>query len=842
MEPSVLLSSLLMQPVKLLLEFAGAVTRNEIAEGTGALITALALTLFVFRLPLYRYFRRKWRRNTGNKTAANEKTMLRSKNAGKGNEFFLSLPLLLEIPVLLAAVQLLTDHELFSVQLGPIWNLNAPDGLLRIGDITIHVLPMIAALLFLAAGMFSVRRAPWPAKVLFPLVACGAGIFLYEKASSIALCWGLSNLMLTAVGVLPIRSKTPRRIFQNSTFLRKKASPVSMLLSAGLFTILTGLLIPSAALVSSPAEFLESSQAVNPLWYVLHSFLTAAGFSFIWYQAFYRLSPRRTKKALELVAWVICGLMLINYLFFRKDLGTISASLQYERLPVFSKKQIAVNTLVLLISAAALAFIMIREDVLTKTVSVMLILALGGMSARNIWISAQTIRESFQQMEQSEKASFQIPLSRSGKNVIVLMLDRAIGVYMPSVLVEKPELASLFSGFVYYPNTVSHGAFTNLGMPGLFGGYEYTPAAMNQRDQEPLGEKHNEALKVMPTLFSENGYRVTVCNPTYAGYRSTTDLTIFDDLQNTSAYVTSRIYNAEVSQQEAYTTGIRNYFCYGLSETVPLLMYSCFYDAGNYRRMGVGQDTQVQKSVSLASGISSAFTKQYIILQKLVDLTEISDSPGDTFLMMVNKTTHNPMLLSEPDYQPALSVNNEAYDREHANRFTEIPDPIEVTQPMQMGHYHALMASLLRIGEWLNYLKENDLYDNTRIILAADHGSEMWQEGMQLSTGEDLYYYNPLLLVKDFNAEGELKTDTTFMTNADVPTIATRDVIPAPVINPYTGKEINGEIDKQEPQQVSTSHNWKVKENNGNRFLPADWFSVHDNLFDLSNWEHLGVY
>ena len=30
------------------------------------------------------------------------------------------------------------------------------------------------------------------------------------------------------------------------------------------------------------------------------------------------------------------------------------------------------------------------------------------------------------------------------------------------------------------------------------------------------------------------------------------------------------------------------------------------------------------------------------------------------------------------------------------------------------------------------------------------------------------------------------------MTNADVPTIATRDVIPAPVINPYTGKEING--------------------------------------------------
>ena len=49
--------------------------------------------------------------------------------------------------------------------------------------------------------------------------------------------------------------------------------------------------------------------------------------------------------------------------------------------------------------------------------------------------------------------------------------------------------------------------------------------------------------------------------------------------------------------------------------------------------------------------------------------------------------------------------------------------------------------------------------------------------------------YNPLLLVKDFNQNGKVNIDTKTMTNADIPYIATKDIIAQPK-NPFSGKYI----------------------------------------------------
>ena len=101
--------------------------------------------------------------------------------------------------------------------------------------------------------------------------------------------------------------------------------------------------------------------------------------------------------------------------------------------------------------------------------------------------------------------------------------------------------------------------------------------------------------------------------------------------------------------------------------------------------------------------------------------------------------------------------------------------------------------------------------------------------------------YNALLLVKDFGATGELTTDMTFMTNADVPTLAVEGLIADPV-NPFTGHPINSD-DKNAPAlPIFGSESYSVKENNGNTFVPGVWVSVHDNIFDLDNWTYLGEY
>lgn len=37
------------------------------------------------------------------------------------------------------------------------------------------------------------------------------------------------------------------------------------------------------------------------------------------------------------------------------------------------------------------------------------------------------------------------------------------------------------------------------------------------------------------------------------------------------------------------------------------------------------------------------------------------------------------------------------------------------------------MAAMLRLGEWFDYLREEGVYDNTRIILVSDHGYRLEQ-------------------------------------------------------------------------------------------------------------------
>ena len=57
-----------------------------------------------------------------------------------------------------------------------------------------------------------------------------------------------------------------------------------------------------------------------------------------------------------------------------------------------------------------------------------------------------------------------------------------------------------------------------------------------------------------------------------------------------------------------------------------------------------------------------------------------------------------------------------------------------------------------------DFLRENDVYDNTRIILVSDHGYSLDQfEELVLNTGknktENIEWYYPLLLVKDFGSK-----------------------------------------------------------------------------------------
>jgi hypothetical protein len=107
------------------------------------------------------------------------------------------------------------------------------------------------------------------------------------------------------------------------------------------------------------------------------------------------------------------------------------------------------------------------------------------------------------------------------------MLDRAISGFVPFIFDEKPELPQAFGGFTWYPNCVFFGGITLFGVPPVFGGYEYTPSALAAENNQRLMERHNESLLMLPELFLDNGYRVTVTDPTWSNYSLKPDLRPF---------------------------------------------------------------------------------------------------------------------------------------------------------------------------------------------------------------------------------------------------------------------------------------------------------------------------
>jgi hypothetical protein len=530
-------------------------------------------------------------------------------------------------------------------------------------------------------------------------------------------------------------------------------------------------------------------------------------------------------------------------MFFGTKFGTLSSALIYVSGFEITSMEILANLGLILILCIVMAVTFDRYPKFTLGALATGILAVSGMSIVNMNKINTAVQPLKEQAAANAADTPNFTLSTKGNNVIVFMLDRAMGPYLPYLMNEDPELAQEFDGFTYYSNTMSYGWHTNFASPALFGGYEYTPVEMNARDNESLVTKHNEALKVMPVLFSQNGYQSTVCDVPYGNYQWITDLSIFDGYDNIKAYHTIGRFNDGSAKQGTYQKSLRNFFNYSIMKSSPLLFQVYLYDHGTYFQPKdlSSYGTQEQREDGTYIGLDSTFMDNYNVLKNLPGMTNITTDDSNHFLMMDNEAPHAETVTQTPDYVPSSIVDNREYDAAHEGKYTVNGVTMDMTDWEAYPAYHINMASLKTIGKWFDYLREQGVYDNTRIILVSDHGFPLGQfPDMELSNGaaaEDLEAYMPLLMVKDFNSTG-FSTSTEFMTNGDVPTLATGNLISDPT-NPFTGNPITNTA-KQGVQYVISStraEDWHTEINNGKKFFPNNWFSVHDNIWDINNWK-----
>lgn len=808
-----------------------------------------------------------------------------------------SISLLLEIPFFIAAYRYLSGLQLLrGVSFGPIPDLSLADGMLDIGGFTINILPILMTVINLISTSIYMRGHPFRNKIQTYGMALIFFVFLYNSPSGLVLYWTLNNVFSLIKNIL-YKVKNPKKVISVSLFIlglvlqeyvllfqpfdaiRKTAfvAVFSLILQASFvfrnlkiswnisyfkelrttdhfiflfgcifLAIMSGSLISSEVIKSSPLEFVNFQSYYSPLWFILNSFLLAAGTFVVWFSVYYRLSSNVGKKTLSLVVWVLTICSIINYLFFGNNHGNLSPSLVYTNSPLNTKFEYILNTIILIIISIGAYFLWLKREKIVN--SIVLAFCVTGivMTFINIMDINKSIDSYKTRMSRQTQSTPKITLSKNGKNIVVIMMDRSIGYYIPFLMAERPELQRQFDGFTFFPNTLTYATATVVALPELYGGYEYTPAASNAREDISLSQKHYEALRMMPVLFDDAGYKVSVLDPfdNYYGQE------LFDDHPNIqSSHVTGKFISPEMIHAEREIQK-RNFFCFGIFRMAPLILAPSLYSMGLYNDSdaiaGVNPERlteQVLNGLRNSIGFASGFVYQYEVLANLNNITETTNLEINTYNSLDNCSAHEPVLLQMPDYTVSSIVDNTEYDALPMLRTSSEGETIELEFQTRVKHYHANMASYLLLGKWMDYLRENGVYDNTRIIIAADHGYYQRYSNHILGDEfyEDILYFNPVLMIKDFNSKG-FKTDETFMTNADVPVLTMSGLLQNPV-NPATGNPITNEAKEQDTIEVQYVQSWNESHRERNTFFPASWFSLHGkNIFDVNEWEILGYY
>jgi YidC/Oxa1 family membrane protein insertase len=791
-----------------------------------------------------------------------------------------SLGIIIQVPFFIAAYHFIAHlGTLENASFLFIKDLSLPDAAFQIGGITLNILPVVMTVLNIAAG--AVYTKGFPAKEKLQLYAMAAVflMLLYNSPSALVIYWTCNNIfsliknilqkarhpgkivyitscvaaafvafyvlafhrgalnkrILLAVILLmtflvPLFIKGAARIKQKIKIPRNCAALdiKTFIFSAAALFLLAGLVTPSTVIASSVGEFSYLDPYTSPMPFIALTLAQAAGIFLFWPICLYAIFSRNIKTALNVFLTVCCYLAVISTFLFQGYYGFMTPDLHFSNSVQSPGLFTLINTVAMPLCAALVGFLLFTQKkyvlAVLQNITLIAFLVLGG-------VQIYTITNEFLQLEPPEaqiavnaETAGSVNLdkvytfSQTGQNVLLIMLDRGLSGFVPHIFAEKPELASSFSGFTYYPNTISFGGYTIIGAPGLYGGYEYTPLEMQKSNNKRLVEKHDEALMVLPKLFSENGFRVTVSNQPMeksGRYRNKPGIVEAPISGRYTGYylATHSAYHPELSLNYYSPILKTSLIRFSFFKFSPITTRHFFYDNGDY--LVLDPIRFMNKSTM----------DNYTALAALPKITAVSGENQNNFIILNSDLTHAPAFLETPAYEPVSEVANKG-----SGPFAD------------EAHYHVNMAAFLLLGKWFDFLKENGVYDNTRIIIVSDHGRNVvthLEDGVKLPNGEMLEMYQSLLLVKDFNAQSvlaeTLPVNRTFMTNADVPILATRAVIPS-AKNPFTGKTFQSE--KADGITLTTTHLWEMDKHFKNTFniKPNEWLHVRDNIFKSENW------
>lgn len=318
------------------------------------------------------------------------------------------------------------------------------------------------------------------------------------------------------------------------------------------------------------------------------------------------------------------------------------------------------------------------------------------------------------------------------RNVVVIVPDTFALPVFEETLTIYPELEKQLAGFTSFRNTLGVSPYTLLSIPTIMSSLVYRNSGTIQRFMSAaFGEQS------LPFFLSEQGYKIDIA--TMGTYKPSLRWLPGDDL-------TSVLYDkpGEVRLRDSVQIWDVTLFRY-----VPHVLKKRIYDKHKWwlqshylgnassspRRSPPGDPLMVATPVQRATAI---------FLDRLAQSVS-RDSPQPTFKFIHLFTSHPPFQI-DADGNMLLESEYE-------------------TMPVTERAIAQSAFALKQILGILDVLQQQGVYDQTMVVVAADHGTDITMDTLPVYKRRA----HPILLIKPFGASGELQVSAAPASLLDVP-------------------------------------------------------------------------
>jgi len=392
------------------------------------------------------------------------------------------------------------------------------------------------------------------------------------------------------------------------------------------------------------------------------------------------------------------------------------------------------------------------------------------------------------------------------------------GGNVKEILQSNPELRKAYDGFTWYKDVVTHSTSTIFSKPGVLGGEEASYVWNLNKDREKsLEEKINKLWADFLNRLVDENFRVRVS----------------EELWLKPALIQAHMKSPE-KQIFGFSPLWRGSAQYWQKRKVLNIKtgkvnYSRFWAAiGLFNLSPLSQRVRIYKDASWLRAVKSAdastgFGRTWIAeLDTLSDYSSVKDKDEDNrFIFVSSLITHVPWSLDDE----CLPCINGGWDntKNLAN------------SGLSQEHLRTERCSLISIAKWIQWMKQNGVYDNTMVIVVSDHGRGDSSELVEINSGK--FYpiaLHGLLFVKNFGEHGDLRIDQKYrMTSADVPEIILRaiqgnDAADAPWMNP-------------ERVRYHVTGPWARSMHPKNYFSRLTKWRIEGSVYDIKKWKREGA-